>query len=112
MPSLAYTWAIWALAVPSETSSASRKYEVLGIDGEPIPHLYSAGELGDIAYDPKTKRHTCAIEQAWRSTRLAGPLLHGGFDIHRPTESIYTHPCPCRASNGVDLFRLSAYNVR
>ena len=52
------------MAVPSETSSASRKYEVLGIDGEPIPHLYSAGKLCGIAYDPKTKRHTRAIEQA------------------------------------------------
>ena len=39
---------MWALAVPSETSSVSRKYEVLGVDGEPIPHLYSAGELGGI----------------------------------------------------------------
>ena len=66
-----------------------------------------AGLCG-ISYDPKTKRYTCAIERVWRSIRLAGPLLHGGFDIHHPTGSIYTHPCSCQASSGVDLFRLSA----
>ena len=48
MPSLAHTWAMWALAVPSETLSTSRYAEVLGIDGEPILHLYGAGELGGI----------------------------------------------------------------
>ena len=48
MPNLAYTWAMRALVVPAEISGASRKYEVLGVDGEPIPHLYSAGELGGI----------------------------------------------------------------
>ena len=36
---------MWALAVPSETSSVSRKYEVLGVDGEPIPHLYGTGKV-------------------------------------------------------------------
>ena len=45
MPSLAYTWAMRALVVPAEISGASRKYEVLGVDGEPIPHLYSAGKV-------------------------------------------------------------------
>lgn len=45
MPSLAYTWAMRALVVPVEISGASRKYEVLGVDGEPIPHLYSAGKV-------------------------------------------------------------------
>ena len=39
---------MWALAVPSETLSTSRYAEVLGIDGEPILHLYGAGELGGI----------------------------------------------------------------
>ena len=34
-----------ALVVPAEISGASRKYEVLGVDGEPIPHLYSAGKV-------------------------------------------------------------------
>ena len=48
MPSLAHTWAMWALVVPSETSRASRYAVVLGIDGEPILHLYGAGELGGI----------------------------------------------------------------
>ena len=33
MPSLAYTWAMRALVVPVEISGASRKYEVLGVDG-------------------------------------------------------------------------------
>ena len=46
MPSLTHTWAMWALVVPSETSRASRYAEVFGIDGEPILHLYGAGELG------------------------------------------------------------------
>ena len=45
MPSLAYTWAMRALVVPPDTSSASRKYEVLGVDGEPIPHLYGTGKV-------------------------------------------------------------------
>lgn len=42
---MAYTWAMWALAVLSGTSSASRKYGPLGVDGEPIPHLYGTGKV-------------------------------------------------------------------
>ena len=50
MPSLAHTWSMWALVVPSETSSASRKYEVLGADelGGICAFQYnSGGNLGE-----------------------------------------------------------------
>ena len=50
MPSLAYTWAMWALAVSSETSSVSPKYDVLGAAAD--DSAYETGENQYIGTDP------------------------------------------------------------
>ena len=82
-----------ALVVPAEISGASRKYEVLGIDGEPIPHLYSAGELGGIgdkivvrvAYADSTIQDVEVLEQN-ETPEFGGAALEGLPENASPLE--------------------------
>lgn len=98
-----------ALVVPAEISGASRKYEVLGIDGEPIPHLYSAGELGGIgdkivvrvAYADSTIQDVEVLEQN-ETPEFGGAALEGLPENASPlvacTMTLRTQTSACSAS--------------